>query len=125
MRGGRYYDTVGALAGLCGKVDVDSCRCWREKKMSTATDTSEAAIITRLLKLDENELSPEAARFVLKINFPESDHVRMNDLAAKARAGTLTDAERQLLERYIHVGELLSLWHSKARGVLKRSGQSV
>lgn len=95
--------------------------------MSSATDTSEseAAIITRLLNLDENELTPEAARFVLKIDFPESDHDRMNDLATKARAGTLTDAERQVLERYIHVGEVLSLWHSKARRVLKRSGQSI
>lgn len=93
--------------------------------MSTAIDTSEAAILTRLLNLDDDELSPEAARFVLKIDFPESDHARMNDLATRARAGTLSDAERQVLERYIHVGEVLSLWHSKARRALKRSGRSI
>lgn len=93
--------------------------------MSIATDTSEAAIINRLLKLDEKELNPEVARFVLSIQFSDADHAQMDDLAAKARAGTLTESERQALERYIHVADVLSLWHSKARRTLKRAGQSV
>ena len=89
--------------------------------MSTATENTEAAILNRLLNLDDEELTPEVARFVLGIRFRDSDHARMDELAAKARAGTLAQAEQRELESYIHVGDVLALWHSKARRVLSRA----
>jgi hypothetical protein len=45
----------------------------------------------------------------------------MDELAAKARAGTLQAEERAEAENYEHVGHLLALMQSKARRSLHRS----
>jgi hypothetical protein len=39
----------------------------------------------------------------------------MNALAAKARAGTLTNEENEELENYLRVGDLIAIMQSKAR----------
>jgi uncharacterized protein YnzC (UPF0291/DUF896 family) len=46
---------------------------------------------------------------------------RMNVLAQKASEGNLTESEDAELESYRHVGHLLALIQSKARGSLKHS----
>ena len=88
--------------------------------MQTVTTNSEAAIWSRVIEPENNGLSPEAARSLLELGFSERDKVRMNELAAKNREGLLTDAERQELEGYVKVGDVLSLLHLKARKSLKR-----
>jgi len=45
----------------------------------------------------------------------------MRDLAERNNAGELTDAERSDLQSYVHVGNFLSLAHSKARLSLRHS----
>jgi len=64
---------------------------------------------------EKNKLSPEAARSLLELGFSERDRVRMNELARKNQEGLLDDAERQELEDYVKVGDVLSLIHLKAR----------
>jgi hypothetical protein len=44
----------------------------------------------------------------------------MNDLAEKARQGTLTDEERAQIESYERVGHMIGLLQSKARRSLKQ-----
>lgn len=68
----------------------------------------------------DDEPSPAVARALLKLTFPESDHQRMQDLAAKARAGTLTPMEDQEADTYEQLGCLLDILHSKARSALDR-----
>lgn len=87
--------------------------------MATATESNEAAIFGRVLDLDTEPLSLELARRVLKLGFPHGDRARMNDLAAKARAGTLGPSERRELDNYVLVGDLLAVWHSKARQAIQ------
>jgi hypothetical protein len=69
---------------------------------------------------DKNGLSPEAAKSVLALGFSEEDKARMNELAQKNREGLLTDAEREELENYVKLGDVLSLLHLKARKSLAR-----
>lgn len=84
------------------------------------TPNTEAAILARILiESDEAELSPEAARYLLSIKLPSKDEERVNELSAKARAGTLTEAEMQELDSYLHIGSLLAVMQSKARRLLK------
>ena len=89
--------------------------------MSVVTETSEAAILSRVIRPDSGTWSKEAAESILGFNFPSSDVRRMNALAAKARQGSLSVAEEAELENYRDVGRLLELLQSKARLSLKRS----
>lgn len=81
---------------------------------------TEAAILARILiESDQAELSPDAARYLLSMKLPRDDEDRVNDLSAKARAGTLTEAEVQELDSYLHIGSLLAVMQSRARRLLK------
>ena len=60
-------------------------------------------------------LSEDAARSILRLDFTSADRERMNDLAAKAREGSLTSAENEELEHYLRLGDLLAILQSKAR----------
>jgi hypothetical protein len=79
----------------------------------------EAAILSRLIRPERADLSPEAARSLLKLDFENQDRARMHELVTKAQAGTLTGAEEAGLESYRRVGRLLDLMRSKARCSLK------
>jgi hypothetical protein len=86
---------------------------------SVATNPSETAIWARVMEPEKNNLSPEAARAILQLNFSDRDRARMNELAGKNRAGLLSEPERQELESYVKVGDALSLLHLKARKSLQ------
>ena len=93
--------------------------------MLSVTTSPEADILNRLLRPDQPTLTPEAARSILAIEFPAEDRERMNDLAAKAREGTLTPEERAWIEGYERVGNFLSLMKSKARLSLRASANGA
>jgi hypothetical protein len=86
----------------------------------SSAETSEVAILSRVIRPDEDDLPAAAARAILKIDFEEKDRRRMNELARKARAGTLTRKEREAIDNYDRVGHVLALMHSKARRALKK-----
>ncbi len=90
----------------------------------TTTARSPAAIWERVLASSKENLSPEEAQYFLRLSFPPRDVRRMNALAAKARAGTLTEAEDEELENYIHVGHFLGVLQSRARQALKRTSRA-
>jgi hypothetical protein len=83
--------------------------------------TSEAAILSRVVRPESGTWSREAAESILEFDFPLADVRRMNVLAAKARRGALSAAVEVELENYRGVGRLLELLQSKARVSLKRS----
>lgn len=87
--------------------------------MVTAAANFDAAIWGRVLDF-HSPPSPEAARALLKLQFPEGDVERMQKLAAKARAGKLSPTEESEAEAYERLGCLLDILHSQARRVLKR-----
>jgi hypothetical protein len=80
---------------------------------------SDAAILSRLIEPEVENLPPEVARYLLKLDFCQRDRDRMHELAAKAREGTLTPAEQHEVESYERIGHLVALWRSKARKSLK------
>ncbi len=88
----------------------------------TERPTKEAAIIARLDIPERPPLSSEAAEGILAVGFSRADQERMNVLAAKARAGTLTPDEQAEAEAYSHIGSLLGILKSKARQALKQRG---
>ena len=83
---------------------------------------SDAAILGRLIEAGREGLIPAAARYLLLLDFPSADRDRMDELAARAREGTITADEAAELESYVRIGHLLALLQSKARTSLKRGG---
>ncbi|HJT76515.1 MAG TPA: hypothetical protein VJ739_04870 [Gemmataceae bacterium] len=86
------------------------------------SSTSELAILSRVLEPEKPTFSPAAARQILALDFSPDDKERMQELAAKARAGTLTPAEEIAISNYERIGHLLNILQSKARRSLKRRG---
>jgi hypothetical protein len=82
----------------------------------------EAAILGRLIRPERDDLSPDAARSILKLDFDDQDRARMHELALKAQQGALSVADAAELASYRGVGRLLELMRSKARRSLKRDG---
>jgi len=87
--------------------------------MQTQASQNLEAIWERVLLPDRSQISPEQARYFLRMKFPTSDVRRMRALSAKAKRGTLTCKEDETLENYIQVGHLLGILQSRARQVLK------
>ena len=89
--------------------------------ISTATN-NEMAILRRVVDPEQPFpfLSVEAAKAILRLDFSPADRKRMNELAAKNRAGRLSADEEDELNNYIRVGQTLGILQSKARRTLSR-----
>jgi hypothetical protein len=77
------------------------------------------AILRRVVDPEQPFLTAEAAEGILRLDFSAADRSRMNELAAKNRAGRLSDAEEAELNNYIRVGQTLGILQSKARRTLQ------
>jgi hypothetical protein len=89
------------------------------------TPNTEAAILARIIQADEQELTPDAARYLLSMRLPPRDEDRVNELSAKARAGSLSQAETQELDSYLHIGFLLGIMQAKARRLVNPEPHSA
>jgi hypothetical protein len=82
---------------------------------------TETDILTQMIHPDQPNLPPELARAILDLKFHPPAIERMNTLAEKNRQGTLTEAERGEMEKYLRVGNFLNLLQAKARLSLRAS----
>lgn len=91
--------------------------------MSTITaQNASAAIWERIIRPDQDDLSPEEARAFLLWKFSDADQRRADELSAKARAGTLSATEERELDEYLSIESALICLKSKARLSLQRLG---
>lgn len=81
---------------------------------------SDTAILSRLIRLENDTLSADAAEALLRICFEQRDLDRMHDLATRNQEDKLTAADKAELENYRRVSFLLDLMHTKARRALKK-----
>jgi hypothetical protein len=90
--------------------------------MATGTQLSplsETAILSRLIRPDEGDLSTAAAEAWLNVRYEDRDLERIHELLAGNQGGVLTPAERDEMETYLRVSAFLDLMHAKARRALK------
>ncbi len=83
-------------------------------------ETSEAAIFARLWDSPQHGLTRPLARHILKLSFTGQDLQCMHELAKRNKEGTISDAERRVLDNYVSVGDLIAVLQSKARKLLKQ-----
>jgi hypothetical protein len=81
---------------------------------------STLSILERLLDPTSGNLSAKTAKEVLDLTFPEADQKRLEELAQKSTAGTLSAEESKEYDGYIEAADFLSLLQSKARLSLKQ-----
>lgn len=88
-----------------------------------AFPNDEVAILGRAVEPTNWRLTPEAAQAILSLGLATDDRQRMDELAAKARAGELTADEEIEIENYRQVGCLIELLKSKSRQFLRGNGR--
>jgi hypothetical protein len=93
--------------------------------MSLVVDSSFAEVWERTIRAGGADLTRDTAKFFLKLQFTTEDRARMNELAAKAREGLLTDDEQAELGNYMQLGWFLDLMKSKARLSLGRGSDET
>ena len=85
---------------------------------TVAEPLADSDIFARVIAADK-ALPPIVARTVLAWQFPKRDLVKVRRLQDKNSAGTISDAERQLLESYVRVGQFVAVMQAKARLAMK------
>ena len=83
-----------------------------------ASLTFEPAIWARLIQMPKERISQDTARYLLSIR-GQVDRARMEELADRSEAGTLTADEEAEFDSYLHVANLLTVMHSEARLALR------
>ena len=78
--------------------------------MAVRTSTLE-----RLLKPAEGDLPADFARKLLALDFSPEDHARYAELAQKAQAGTLSEAEQIDLDDLLTANDVLVILRAKAQ----------
>jgi hypothetical protein len=81
-------------------------------------------ILERAIDPQGGTWSPEMARAVLSIGLAPRDTARMNELAGKGNAGTLSANEESEVASYRFVGRFVEILKLRARVSLKRAGVS-
>ena len=86
------------------------------------TTNNGTAILNRMIEPENDDLSPDAAASLLRLDFRAFDHARMAELSEQAQAGVLTPEGREELNEYLRVADLLAVLQSKARRSRHRVG---
>jgi hypothetical protein len=89
---------------------------------TTVPGINQADIFRRVLKHQRDAMTPEVAQYFLRLELPDDDRSRVDELAAKARQETLSAAEQADLDEFRRLGRLVELMKLKARKVLATNG---
>jgi hypothetical protein len=78
------------------------------------------SVIDELLEPVGECLTPEVAERLVRLRADSRLQTRIDELADKANAGTLTDEERSIYEQYVNFAQFVTLLQAKARDLLDR-----
>lgn len=80
---------------------------------------AEMDILSRIIGSDAAGMNEDLARYIIDLDYPPMDKKRYEELAYRAQdSGGLSDAEREELESYVRVDDLLAILRAKAMKVL-------
>jgi len=80
-------------------------------------------VLDQLLDPVTRCLTPKAARSLLKLRAPASAQARIEQLADKCTAGTLTPDEATEYDSYLWAANLIAVLQAKARALLAPSSK--
>lgn len=82
--------------------------------------TLEPPVLDRILEPVSRCLTPEVARAITDLRADAAVQARIDKLADKSTAGTLTPVERAEYESYVAAIDFVAILQSKARALLAR-----
>lgn len=85
---------------------------------STTSESPEATVLDRLLDPVSGCLTPVVARRLVELRADPVAQARVEELARKSTAGTLSPRERAEYETYVSAGTFIAILQSKARALL-------
>jgi hypothetical protein len=88
--------------------------------VQVTTGSNEAAILSRVIRPEKDDLPEEQAKALLRLKFEQGDLDRLHELVVKNQDDELTPAEKEELEDYLRVCAFLDLMHAKARHSLRK-----
>jgi hypothetical protein len=77
-------------------------------------------VADRMLRPVTDSLTPEVARRIVDARLDTETQARIDELAAKANRGTLTDEEREQYAEFVDYIDLIGIIKAKARLLLKQ-----
>ena len=87
--------------------------------------SSENSVIDRLIEPVGRCLTPEVAKRIASLHADPELQSRVDELADKSNAGTLTDTERSEYEQYVSFSQFVTLLKIKARNILDHAPGSA
>ena len=105
--------------------DFEDARARTGNHAIIAHMTSRLGILERVIAPARGDFSPDLARHILSLDFPEQDHARYEELSAKVQERSLTQEETAELEEYLTVNDLLMFLQAKARASLARQNPAA
>ena len=78
-------------------------------------------VLDRFLRQLTDCLTPEVAQRIVNLQLDAQSQARLDELAAKANDGQLTDDERQEYEEFVEGIDLMGILKARARTVLAQS----
>ncbi len=93
--------------------------------MKPRVPATETEIWSRAIQPEVGDLSPLAARELLRLRLAEDDAARARELSSIANAGTLNAEEEKELDYYLNVGRALEFLKAKARLSLRETSASA
>jgi len=82
---------------------------------------TQAAILDRALDTNPSGMTLDAARYFWAIRLDPVNDLRANELAAKARDGSLTTDEQQEINEYRRTGRVIEMLRIRAHSVLNQA----
>lgn len=82
--------------------------------------TAELGTLDRLLDPVRDCLTPEVAARIVALRADETAQARLDELAERNAAGTITSGERAEYESLVQAGNLIAVLQAKARAALAK-----
>src|SRR6516164_26979 len=95
-----------------------------KRTQSATVETYALDVLTRLLKNGRQRFTPALSKYLLGLDFEESEKQRMHELAVRNQDGALSADEWIELESYAQAGCLLGILQSRARQSLKKTAKA-
>lgn len=77
-------------------------------------------VISRVVRLGRERMSPSAAREILSWRFTNADQRRISHLLEKNQEGEITPTEHEELREYVLLGEFIDILQAKAELATKK-----
>jgi hypothetical protein len=89
--------------------------------MVPTSTVTEADILSEVVSPNRPGISPEFARSILELRFSDKASKRIRRLLEKNNKGSISEAERSELDKFLRVGQFLDLMQAKATLSLRES----